>query len=291
MDIKTKTLLFTQKENKIFVASHAFKNRLTSKFSTNKSASSYVDGNFIAVEFKANESNDQYIYDLKHVLSETVSSINPYNIKIVSLNEFPLNESKKTNLDSNKENIKNAYEEKTKKTFCPTTIALCNSVITITDKNSDFFENEKNKKYLITILDLFLGLSLIVLNDDPFTATCRQMSSQSGDYISMSKGIQYFIPGNNWFLNPNRTKIMIDLIKYSIEFVSRNEHSRFWDIDNDICYGYDLKKIRSTIDNFDKKEAKRFYSFTANFIPNYIIRQITNEQNEKKNDFIYNWLC
>jgi hypothetical protein len=285
MAIILSTGLFVRQDSKNYVSS----NYLQSIFKENlknKTCSLQQAGNVLSLKIKSESASNQFINDIETIISQTSEMINPYQLYLCSMGEFELSKSQNP-VESNGKK-KYAYEFPINHSFKPASMELCNTEIQIKDKSL----TEQQKKYIVIMLDLFLGNTMLSLNDDHMASVCRQFGPQAGEYYSGKDWLKYILPGNNWLVNPTKTQIMVEIIRYTIDFVIKNEHKRFWNIEDNFCYGYDNKKLFDTLNYFNKKESKKFYSFTANFLPNYIVRQITNEASEPNTggNFLFNWI-
>lgn len=283
MAIVINTGLFVRQDSKNYISSnqlqYIFKESLK-----NKTCAIDQNGNILSLKIKSDSSSNQFIDDIETIISQTAEMINPCQLYLCSMGEFEINKSQ-TTVESNGKK-KCVYNYPLRHSFKPAQIELCNTEIQIKDKSL----TEQQKKYIIIMLDLFLANTMLSLNDDHMASVCRQFGPQAGEYYSGKDWLKYILPGNNWLINPRKTQIMIEIVRYTIDFVIKNEQKRFWNIEDGFCYGYDSKKLFETLNDFNKKESKKFYSFAANFLPNYIVRQITDEISEINGNFLFNWV-
>ena len=283
MAIILSTGLFVRQDSKNYISS----NHLQSIFKENlknKSCALQNSGNLLSLKIKSDSPSNSFINDIESIISQASGLIQPYQLCLCSMAEFEINKSKKPVEASGKR--KYAYDFPVNHNFKPASLEICNTEIQIKDKSL----TEQQKKYIVIMLDLFLGNTMLSLNEDHMTSVCRQFGPQAGEYYSGKDWLKYILTGNNWLNSPTKTQSMVEIIRYTIEFVTKNEHKRFWNVENNFCYGYDSKKLFETLNAFNKKESKKFYSFAANFLPSYIVRQITNESNEPNTNFLFNWV-
>jgi hypothetical protein len=129
----------------------------------------------------------------------------------------------------------------------------------------------------IRLMDLFVGLPSVFLDNDPSTLERKKLYGQAGRFRKPSHGAEYRSMGNFWLATPMLTRLIYKLVSHTMDFIEAGRHEELWEIDearlNDdkswadedfdpaqchVCKGYDVESLRKAIDNMDRKEAAKF---------------------------------
>ena len=138
---------------------------------------------------------------------------------------------------------------------------------------------------VVRMMDLFLGIPSIFLDTDETSKERRRIYGHAGSHRTPDYGLEYRALGNFWFSSPDLTRLMYDLTAFTLDFVDKGSHKRFWSVDEDLldeedpsvaykCFGYDLAALRKSIDTCNKKQAEKFLLFVSNYLPPKLIGEI-----------------
>ena len=133
---------------------------------------------------------------------------------------------------------------------------------------TDVIESEIDRQFVARMLDLFVGIPSVCLDQDPTSIRRRKLYGKAGRYRDPDYGIEYRSLGNFWLSSPKLVSIIYDLVEFVIDFVSEGRHFDFWTvdfeaIDNDdnynqpgwsisdahVCFGYDSVGLQKSINS------------------------------------------
>lgn len=86
---------------------------------------------------------------------------------------------------------------------------------------------------LVRVLDLFVGLPLLYLDNDPTSAARRKYYGQPGRYRQPSYGVEYRTLSNYWFSNPYLVELTYDLCDFALDFVEQGRDNELYAIDKE----------------------------------------------------------
>lgn len=130
-----------------------------------------------------------------------------------------------------------------------------------------------NRYRFIRMMDLFVGIPSIFLDQDPSTKSRKQIYGEAGRFRNQKHGAEYRSLSNFWLDHPKLVEIIYDLTALALSIVENRIDEEYWTIDletlkNDKkwkepgfnpsqCHkcSYDVTKLKKTIKQHDKKEA------------------------------------
>jgi hypothetical protein len=138
---------------------------------------------------------------------------------------------------------------------------------------------------VIRMMDLFIGIPSIFLDTDETSKERRKIYGHAGSHRMTDYGFEYRSLGNFWYGSPEYVSLIYDLTNFVLEFVSADNHKKFWTINEKLlqssdpsraynCIGYDAKSLCKTIDSCDKKQASKFMMFITNYLPKNLVEKI-----------------
>jgi len=150
---------------------------------------------------------------------------------------------------------------------------------------------------LVRMLDLFLGVSSLVIDRSKESLLRRKLYGLPGRYRQPKHGIEYRTVGNFWLSSPRLVEIVYDICQFVIEMVECGGHEAFWSVDRDKldsddfwnsggdpsschhCHGYDIDLMRRMFQlEFDAivSEAGGMLDFVLSMLPSQIKLKISN---------------
>jgi hypothetical protein len=126
---------------------------------------------------------------------------------------------------------------------------------------------------LVRMLDLFVGIPSLYIDNDPTTTERRKLYGNPGRYRRPSHGVEYRTLSNFWLASPQLVGLIYDLCEHTVDFVEQGRHCEFWEIDQETldsenfwnhggdprtchrCHGYDVKLLRNCFKTGNRKMA------------------------------------
>lgn len=137
------------------------------------------------------------------------------------------------------------------------------------------------KPLFVYMLDLFLGLTSVAIDNDLSQVDRRKVFGKAGSFRPKNYGIEYRVLSSWWIGKPEYTALVYSLTDFVYNEMIEKIWEKFWTItiDDKIsynCFGYDVNLIKDAINNCNKFEANRLLGFIFNFMPNDLVEQIND---------------
>jgi len=167
---------------------------------------------------------------------------------------------------------------------------------------------------LIRTMDLFVGLPLLILDQDKSGLLRRKLYGAAGRYRQPPWGAEYRTLSNYWLSSPRLVDLVYDLCAFCVEFVEAERHKEFWHIDEEkldsddfwnsggdpadlhICFGYDSDKLRGLFEgkgNTDEGGASEYIDIIKDHLPSELFDKIQSlawpSGMKPKTDFYEEW--
>lgn len=135
----------------------------------------------------------------------------------------------------------------------------------------------------VRMLDLFLGIPSLLLDNDNTQRYRRRIYGHAGSHRVPDHGLEYRCIGNFWLRSPRLVEVVYDLTDFAINFVENNGYSQYWSQPNEddessdqskLCFGYDARLLRSCINSCDKRKASKFMQIVSRHIPTELNQRI-----------------
>lgn len=115
---------------------------------------------------------------------------------------------------------------------------------------------------LVRMLDLFLGVPSLIMDDSQMTVERRRIYGKPGRYRQPKHGVEYRTPGNFWISSPKLTRLFFEICHEVVRLTEECVYQDFWEVDRERldsddfwnecgdptkcheCHGYDVKSLR-----------------------------------------------
>jgi hypothetical protein len=154
----------------------------------------------------------------------------------------------------------------------------------------------------VYVLDLFLGVPSLWLDNDPTSAKRRSLYGHAGRYRVKPYGIEYRSLGNFWLQSPELVGLIYDLAMFSLEFVETGKAWDLWEFNFDRflesnemsdawkCTGYDPESLLCGINQTDKNVVEKHFEIAKKLMPRDLKYRIENSISRyEKTDMYSNW--
>lgn len=143
-------------------------------------------------------------------------------------------------------------------------------------------KTDREKAHLVILMDIFVGLPSVLLDNDPTSVARKELYGKAGRYRETDYGIEYRVLSNYWLSNKDLTEVIYDLSLHASKIFLSEGFEETLDSIN-------LSSISQTINSGDKKKAKEIFD-TLN-IPLDIKERVNFLSKQKYNSNIFeNWL-
>jgi hypothetical protein len=147
---------------------------------------------------------------------------------------------------------------------------------------------------LVRMLDLFLGVPMLVIDDSPMTIERRKIYGRAGRYRQPDHGIEYRTPGNFWISSPRIVCLFFEICREVVKLTEERVYDDFWKVDHDTlnsddfwnecgdpskcheCHGYDVKLLRDAF-GMERSEMKSKTKKILDVVFRYLPKKIRNE--------------
>jgi hypothetical protein len=134
----------------------------------------------------------------------------------------------------------------------------------------------------VYMLDLFVGIPSLWLDNDPTSAPRRKLYGQAGRYRVKDYGLEYRSLGNFWLRSPQLVGLTYDLCEFAVKCVESGSAFDLWHFDEDRYWDelsegrtgnaawackYDAWELKRAIDTSDRQAAQTFYSLARELLP------------------------
>lgn len=151
--------------------------------------------------------------------------------------------------------------------------------------SSDSISDKTKYPLFVYMLDLFLGISSLLVEKDQTQKDRRKFFGKAGSFRIKPYGIEYRVLSSWWTRKPEYCGLVYRICEFVFEFMNNDMWQKFWtfNVDNLYncdpsqayeCFGYDLNFVTKTINECDYKSAEVLFNFISNFMPNDIVEEI-----------------
>jgi hypothetical protein len=152
----------------------------------------------------------------------------------------------------------------------------------------------------VYMLDLFLGVPSLFLDQDPTSKRRRTIYGKAGSHRDPKYGLEYRTLGNFWLASPELTGLVWEICQFVLNFMGKDEWQKFWTLNEEMfaeedtslayrCFGYDSADLQEAINACDKKAGAKFLDFIGNYLPDSINAEIHHHIEASPPDFYESW--
>lgn len=163
--------------------------------------------------------------------------------------------------------------------------------------DNDLFHDGPSILHVVRMMDLFVGIPAVFLDQDPLQVFRRKVYGLAGSHRVPDHGLEYRCLGNFWLKSPQLVELVFDLTEFTVNFVENGGHQKFWSAEesfdgeedqSSLCFGYDAKMLRSAINTCDKSKAEAFMHIVDCHLPKELASRVNFYRNVK-HDFYEEW--
>ncbi len=153
------------------------------------------------------------------------------------------------------------------------------------ENDSDAINDKTLHQIFVYMLDLFVGIPSILLEDDVTQKDRRKLFGKAGSFRIKPYGIEYRVLSSWWTRKPEYTALIYRICEFVFEFMNNQMWKKFWNFNQEAlygeepqkaysCFGYDVDLVTRTINECNIMSAEKLYYFISNFLPNDIVEEI-----------------
>ena len=149
-----------------------------------------------------------------------------------------------------------------------------------TEYKDDILLDPLMKPLYVYMLDLFLGITSVLIDKDITQINRRQIFGKAGSYRSKSYGLEYRVLSSWWVSKPEYVALIFNIVEFIYYEMQEKIWEKFWNINENNgvisynCFGYDVEMIKDTINNCNNVNAHKLIYFIYNFMPDELVKQI-----------------
>lgn len=95
--------------------------------------------------------------------------------------------------------------------------------------NPDFLLSPHSKVAMVKAMDIFVGLSVALMDNDPTSPARKKLYGNAGRHRPTAYGVEYRTPSNFWLSSPELVELIYELTNYSAQIVEQNKHTAVFD--------------------------------------------------------------
>lgn len=159
--------------------------------------------------------------------------------------------------------------------------------------NGEAEDIKRNCVFLVRMLDLFIGIPSVVLEQSTEAKQRKEFYGQSGRCRFPQHGVEYRSPSNFWLERPALVSLIYDLCDFCVKFVEEQKFLSMWelnDYEDDICTAYDCNEMRYAIDKHDYVKSVSFLeNIICDLLPKKLYDRIWQEHSVTHVDMYAEW--
>ena len=245
------------------------------------------------------ESKREAIENIKNSLQSCAKLVSPYKLTTISSGEF--NKSELLHPDAIKSGcdvefcaykLRTVSSKKIKKALKKSGLRTAGGHVHL---GTQLGKSHETCIMLVRMLDLFLGISSLIIDQCPASKIRRKLYGSAGRYRQPKHGVEYRSLGNFWLSSPILVELIYDISEFVIESTENKIYQKFWEVDHKklesdefwnsdgdpanchFCHGYDVSLLRKMFKK-DKQEAmligKDLISLVFSIMPDNISNRI-----------------
>lgn len=178
-----------------------------------------------------------------------------------------------------------------------TNIRTAGGHIHIGGTNDDVVCHPFMKPIFVFMLDLFVGIPSVLIDNSTDSYKRRQFFGAAGSHRDKPYGLEYRVLSPFWLRSQSTIALIYKLVEFVFDSMNEGIHKKFFNFDLEKlkgdspekaydCWGYDHFCVARTINECNSTLARKYFNFASNFMPNYLIQLIEQEINHPKSMII-----
>jgi hypothetical protein len=159
--------------------------------------------------------------------------------------------------------------------------------------NSDLVCHPLFKPLFTYMLDLFVGIPSVLIDNSAESYRRRSFFGTAGSYRDTEYGLEYRVLSPFWLRSESTIGLIYLLCDFVFHEMNDGLFKKFYNFSpeklksNDpisaySCYGYDQASLVNAINSNNFSNARKFFNFASNFMPNKLIELVEYEINNPK---------
>jgi|GEM_PF-3449712 len=246
-------------------------------------------------------SRDQAVENAKRSLKTYAEIVRPFRITCLASAEF--DESEMKHKDARKAgcevemcaySLSEVPSGKIKKLFRKSNFRTAGGHVHL---GTDMGGSHEQSVMLVRMLDLFLGVSSLLVDRDAPSVHRRKIYGLPGRYRQPVHGVEYRTMGNFWFSSPSLVELVYDICEYVMKAMKERIYENFWTVDRERlesddfwnaggdpakchrCHGYDVSLMKRMFDLEFKdmvSQAGDIINLVLSLLPDKIKRRLSD---------------
>jgi hypothetical protein len=159
--------------------------------------------------------------------------------------------------------------------------------------NTDTICNPLMKPLFVYMLDLFVGIPAVLIDNSAESYRRRSFFGTAGSYRDTPYGLEYRVLSPFWLRSESTMALIYLLCDFVFHEMNEGIYKKFYNFNIDklksnnpisaySCYGYDQDSLINAINSNNYSNARKFFNFASNFMPNKLIELVEYEINNPK---------
>jgi len=268
------------KTGKIESAIPILKNDKNSPIKLGKGLLAYADNCLLEHTVPVSSSKEEMLVNIKNAFTKIQKNVlgNKYKLVSKAAHKFDIEQLKdKKSFEIGCSSSFNVWDEcvTPRQEFADTTRTSAGHIHISHPKLADF----KIKELAIKLLDVIVGNSLVVLNQDETAPIRRNLYGKSGEFRMEGTRIEFRVPDSFYLRSPQTTELAYDLIEYTMDKVFNGGAE-------EILSSIDVKEQRESI-NLCKKDLAMNTLVNKVKLTDELLKRVTANYGEM--DLYKNW--
>jgi len=266
----------------------------------------YYDNVLAECTVKPGRTKEETLNNLRSAMRGAASLVAPYKLTTRASVDFPreqLANPEAQRVACNPDNCAYTMQmcRPPKEQFQSGTLRSCGGHIHLGENFAVKNEEGPEPIFSIYMMDLFVGIPSLFMDNDPTSTIRRSLYGQAGRYRKKEYGVEYRSLSNFWLQSPTFASLIYDLSLFAVKFVEDGRVKDYWSFDEDVfyeaddiseafqCQGYDAEALKNAIDTSNKTAAKPFLKMVKSHLPTPLAKAITSLSRTRPKNLYAEW--